>query len=221
MTAEPFFSPSATTCALPHRPSSRTSAPQATPYGLEGYRVALLRRRQRLLAAGMVLGILLLAALLASTIRDSANVTPFGGTGNTIQLDIPEKQRAKPTTLTVSPGRTTVLDKPIQPEARPAPRQNQAEQDRGTGLNWLGLLTNILPPFAAVVVSWRMGRKRFLTGLEQVNLGVYKGALPFELHAAEHKRFVFTKRMAYGALFGYACRAEGGLLSRTRFQRVR
>lgn len=180
------------------------SAPQPwTPYGLEAYRVELLRRRGRLLAIAVVLGVLFFLAILATTLRQQDDIDAFGGRGGQVEIALPgDKPRAKPTTLSVAPGRTTVLDRPIQPEVRPPRPDTGTTLPPKGGLNWMLLLTNFGPLVGGALWAWGLGRRRFLSGLEEVNLGVYKGALPLEMHSAKLKKFVFTRRRAHAHLFG-------------------
>ncbi|HEV8360310.1 MAG TPA: hypothetical protein VGR28_07650 [Candidatus Thermoplasmatota archaeon] len=172
----------------------------SSPYGLEAHRVALLRRRRRALLALILLGLFGAIVFIATTIQEGSDISTFGG-GNHVEVSLPDKPRTKPTTLSVSPGRTTVLEKPIQPEAR-AEQRGSPDELQGGGLNWLGLLQILGPPIAGALYAWRVGKKRALGSLQQVNLGVYKGALPLELHSATHKKFIFTPKMAHGPLFG-------------------
>jgi hypothetical protein len=138
------------------------------------------------------------------TIRESNSVNTLNGNGSTVEINLPtDKPRAKPTTLSVAPGRTAVLDKPIQPEVRP-PSDAAPPVLRATGLNWVALLQNFGPPFGVALYLWRAGRKRLVGSLEQVNLGVYKGAMPLEMITAQHKKYIFTRREAMAHLFGKA-----------------
>lgn len=195
----------------------------SSPYGLEAHRVALLRRRRQLLLAAVLAGVLALVAVVVLTLNENGDVSTLsGGQGsNTIDIAIPDKPRPKPTTLSIAPGRTTVLDKPIQPEVR-APSTEPPEQINGRGgLNWMGILQTFGPTLGVGLYAWRYGRKRMLSSLEEVNLGVYKGALPFELHAAKHKKFLFTSKMAMAPVFGKAPIVPVRVLPPpTRFQRV-
>lgn len=178
------------------------SAAPWSPYGLEVHRVALLQRRQRLLAAALLLGGLALLALLATTIQQSDDITTFGSGGNSVNIDLPtDRPRPKPTTLTVSPGRTSVLNQPIQPELRPA-RDNTAVPVVSDGLNLWPLLTSLAPVVLGGLYLWWLGRKRLLGPIEQVNFGVYKGAMPLEMHSAVHKGYIFTRAQARAHLFG-------------------
>lgn len=184
--------------SMPQPPSEPWS-----PYGLEAHRVALLRRRQRLLLAAIVLGFLGLLAVLATSIDDTTSIDTFGGQGGRVDLgQLPERPRGKPTTLTVAPGRTTVMDQPIQPEVRPPRERGEAPAGETGRFNLLGLLGNLLPPLGGAVWLWRVGKRKVAGPLEQVNLGVYKGAMPLEMVSAQHRRFIFTGEMARASLFG-------------------
>jgi hypothetical protein len=180
---------------------ARTTPEPWSPYGLEAHRVALLQRRKRMLLAGIVLGFLLLAAVLASTIRTNDDVRSINGSGQ-VEIQVPEQQRAKPTTLSVSPGRTAVLNSPIQEERGPQRQGGGIVEPPREGINWLGLLTPLAPPIGLAIYAWRVGKQRIAGPLEQVNLGVYKGAMPLELLTAQSKEHVFTSEQARASLFG-------------------
>lgn len=186
------------------RPSAERSAAAEpwSPYGLEAYRVALLRRRSRLITAVLVLGLLALGVVLLGSIKDSSQIQIHGGDGSTITVPVPEQPRAKPLTLSVSPGRTTVLERPIQPESKPKNDAPPPPDPGLRGLDWAGLLTSLAPPVLVAVGAARYARQRVAGPLEQVNLGVYKGAMPLELITAQHRKHVFTAKRAYQSLFG-------------------
>jgi len=164
--------------------------------------VALLRRRRRLLLAGIVLGLLVLFGVLASSIKESADVNSLNSGSGQVALDLNrDTPRPKPTTLTVSPGRTTVLNESIAPEVRQQ-RENQHVDRPDPPLPILALLQVIGPPIGLAVLAWRYGRRAVAGPLEQVNLGVYKGAMPLEMVTARSKGFVFTPEQAHRHLFG-------------------
>ncbi|MCA1814410.1 MAG: hypothetical protein LC624_10745 [Halobacteriales archaeon] len=172
-----------------------------SPYGLEAYRVQLLRRRSRLVYVALAVGLVIMAAMLLNSIHTGTDITVHNGDGSSITVKIPETPRPKPTTLTISPGKTTVLQQPIQPESRPTP--NPPSADNGpAGLNWAAVLSSLVPPFALVLGAARYAKKRAAGPLEQVNLGIFKGPLPLEMITATHRTAVYTPRMAYASIFG-------------------
>jgi hypothetical protein len=183
-------------------PASARAAEPWSPYGLEAYRVALLRRRSRLITACLVLGLLALGAVLLLSIKDSSQIQIHGGNGDSITVQVPEQPRAKPLTLSVSPGRTTVLERPIQPEQKPKNAPPPSQGPTVKGLDWSALLTSLAPPVLLAIGAAKYAKKRIAGPLEQVNLGVYKGAMPLELITAQHKKHVFTGKRAYQSLFG-------------------
>jgi hypothetical protein len=146
--------------------------------------------------------VLVIMVVLVGQIQQSPQISTLNGSGNSIDIPLPtDKPRPKPTTLTVSPGRTSVLDTPIQNE--PAkPKSPAPVPTSATGINWAGLLTAFGPPIIVAFLLWQFARRRAVGALEEVNLGVYKGALPFELHSATHKKYLFTRAMAHASLFG-------------------
>lgn len=139
-----------------------------------------------------------------SSIREGSLITTHNGDGSsTVTVQVPEQPRTKPLTLSVSPGRTTVLDRPIQPEAKPkSPAKPDAGGGQVSGLNWANLLAALAPPVLVAFLAVRFAKKRMVGPLEQVNLGVYKGALPLEMHSARHRKYLFTRRQAHASLFG-------------------
>lgn len=183
-----------------HTMSARTAG--WSPYGLEAHRVALLRKRQRLLAAGILLGLLVLAGILVNSIRTQDEVNAFNGDAGRVNLDRPDAIRSKPTTLTVSPGRTSVLQQPLQEERAPRPATAPLSDSEKGAINWMGVLSSFAPPLGLALVAWRYGKGKLTHGLDEVNLGVYKGALPYEMHTAHHKKYVFTRDLARAHLFG-------------------
>jgi len=174
-----------------------------SPYGLEAYRVQLLRRRNRLVWLALGLGVLIMGAMLLNSIHQATDITVHNGDGSSVKIQIPETPRPKPTTLTISPGKTTVLQQPIQPEVKP--NNPPGDDSNGLqGLNWASLLSSLVPPFVLVVAAARYAKKRVAGPLEMVNLGVYKGAMPLEMLTATHRTAIYTPRMAYASVFGKA-----------------
>jgi hypothetical protein len=93
-------------------------------------------------------------------------------------------------TVQVRPG-STVLAQPTQVEAgyslgaRPEARVSSPV----SGTDWATLLWSLAPFLAAVYGAWRLqaGLRRGV--YSQLNFGVFKGAMPYELHASRPRWF--------------------------------
>ncbi|MBW3582407.1 MAG: hypothetical protein KY455_04840 [Euryarchaeota archaeon] len=164
-----------------------------TPYGHEKARKRLLaERRVQIIVAAVALAILY-AVIIQLT---SETVTAPNRQG----FEIPEPER-KPVTVGVTPGGVPAFARPGQetpdPEATP-----QAKHERN---EWLDRLQPILQLIAPLVAAfWLLGKAGASARgkLAELNFGIYKGAMPYEMHIARGRSRVFTHREVEGHVFG-------------------
>lgn len=173
-----------------------------SPYGLEAIRIAHLRRRRLLgLLALVALGALLTWGLQTTTTTE-LDIAVNGNRGNSIRLDTPDDEpRNKPVTVSLSPGRVTRADtaNPAAPQDTPT-RSSAPVFDRGVPYNFGGLILLVGPWALLGGAVWLLGKRRGKH--DEVNYGVYKGAMPLEMITASASRQVFTRKHARASLFG-------------------
>ena len=169
-----------------------------TPYALETHRVHAIRRR-RIFA---ILAFLLLAtAWLTWSIANTTRTfeTGFGGQSGTVDVAIKGR---KPITLEVSPGRLTATPEAIQDDSPQLPSfggNNRLFAEKP--INFSFFLSFLLPVLILAGLAYIFGRRR-TRGIEEVNYGIYKGAMPLEMISASYRHLVITNRQAQGPLFG-------------------
>lgn len=173
-----------------------------TPYGLEAIRVRYLRRRRFLI----IFIALALAGLWSLTFETTTTTTQEifvnGRRANTIDIDVPDDpERDGPVTVAISPGRVTRAESGSgTPEQQQVQRANVPIFERPPAIPYAGYLI-VYGPFALLVAAFfLLGKRRGKH--DQVNYGIYKGAMPLELVSASMADQVFTHRQASRSLFG-------------------
>lgn len=174
-----------------------------TPYGLEAIRVQYLRRR-RLLTLIIALG---LAGLWALGFETTTSVTQEifvnGRRANTIDIEVPDQQpqRDGPVTVAVEPGRVTRAESGSGPAAQqPTTRASAPTFERAPAIPFSGYVL-VYGPFALLALAALLLAKRRGKN-DEVNFGIYKGAMPLELVSASMADRVFTTRMTTRSIFG-------------------
>lgn len=176
-----------------------------TPYGLERYRVAKQRTR-RFAVLGLVAALLVgyLALADQTTTRETeifANGQKQGQIGINLDTDLPGASKSRPdATIQVSPGQTARIDTGTQQEAQAAPAVTPPKYEVDP-IDWLALLLAI-GPFALLATILWLGFRRRAVPEDEVNYGVYKGAMPLEMITASHAHLVLTPKRAKASLFG-------------------
>jgi hypothetical protein len=169
-----------------------------TPYGLEAIRRKHIRRR-RLMAVGLFFAYIVGYSLFViMTTSSSLSVTDAEGK-STVELELPknEETEQKPITVAIGQGRMVMADFGGEtPSISPTP-PTPAYVD---ALHWRGELTTYGPLLAVLWLLLTALRSRDKNA--EVNYGVYKGALPYEMITAEAKGFVLTTKHAKESLFG-------------------
>ncbi|MHB8604814.1 MAG: hypothetical protein ACYDCK_06115 [Thermoplasmatota archaeon] len=169
-----------------------------TPYGLEAIRQAYLRRR-RVIAAVVVLA-LALAWFVFLTSGTSRTTGIFAnGKEGTIELDVPAAQKDKPVTVAISPGKTAEVLSDNTPAPSTTTRNGAAAPATATPVNWAAYAVQYGPYIALGTLLWAIWRRK---PTEEVNFGVYKGAMPLEIITASHAHLVLTTKPARASLFG-------------------
>ena len=173
-----------------------------TPYGLEAIRQAHLRRRRVLgaLAALCVLGLALVMVQTTTTtsLRLSANGNDV--TDGVIIPEPDEPEQEDHVTVALQPGKVSRVESGNDPTPPQVERTSAPQAVRATPYPWKLWALKALPWLLAGVVAWLLAARRGKH--DEVNYGVYKGALPLEMLTAQHERVVFTKRFARSSVFG-------------------
>lgn len=173
-----------------------------TPYGLEGIRQAHIRRRRVLGAiAGLcvlALAILVLETTTSEQIRLSANGNEVT---DSVNIPEPEENDAKDyVTVSLEPGRVSRIESGNAPGEDQVDRTSLPSGVRASPYPWKLWLLQLLPYLLAGLVAYLLAKRR--GRYDEVNYGVFKGAMPLEMITAEHEASVFTKRWARTSVFG-------------------
>lgn len=172
-----------------------------TPYGLEAIRTSYLRRR-RILSMLIALGLAGFWALAFETTTTTSTEIFANGerAGGGIQLDLPEEQRDGPVTVAISPGRVTRAESGGEEQPQAVQRTSAPTFERASPIPFVGYAYVYGPAVLLLLAGYFLAKKRGKH--DQVNYGIYKGALPLELVSASMSKQVFTPRMAKTGLFG-------------------
>jgi hypothetical protein len=175
-----------------------------TPYALEKYRIAYLRRR-RLIAILIALLLLLLLGAFFSISTDRQTTISANGkdqNGNSIEFDdVPGNQDRKDhITVELSPGRVTNAETGTDNQAPQINRATAPQLTRAAPYNWGFYLLAYGPYVLVGLLMWFFGKRR--SRHDEVNYGVFKGAMPLELTTASHKDLVFTRKFTKISVFG-------------------
>lgn len=172
-----------------------TDDPQWTPYGHETARRQLLVQRHAWLIIGAIGVAFVYMIFLGLTFSEQTDIESGGS------IDI-EREEQKPMTVTVSPGRAPAFasQDAQEPDGRDAPSLQQEEE---------GLILSTVGPFLPVVAPllgalWLLSRVGASArgNLAELNFGVYKGAMPLEMHTTSRYKQVFTHRRVEDHVFG-------------------
>ena len=173
-----------------------------TPYGLEAIRIRHIRRR-RLLA---LLAALALAGfwswMFEETTTTQQEIFANGKrAGSGIQIDVQEPEEEDgPVTVALSPGRVTRADTSQQGGQQTIDRPAAPVLSRAPAYNWTSYLI-LYGPFALIGLAlWLLAAKR--RPEDEVNFGIYKGAMPLEMITSSARHHVLTRREARESVFG-------------------
>lgn len=174
-----------------------------TPYGLEAIRVGYLRRR-RILAAIFALGLCglwLLMFTTTTTVQQDIFVDGNRVGGSAISITEPEKAKDGPITVALDPGRVTRAESggPTAPGTQVA-KTSAPTFTREAPIPYKGYIYMYGPIVLLVLAALLLAKKKGKH--DQVNYGIYKGAMPLELVSASMSSHIFTNRMAKSGLFG-------------------
>lgn len=176
----------------------RTKKDVWSPYGHEPARRALLNMRR----AQIVIAAIAIALAYAFFLQLTLQVDDTTKSSSTEVPTEPKKQ--KPITVTVAPGRMAEFAQAHQeaPEGRSAPPIYKREDN--VVLEKVQPLLSLIAPLAGAL--WLLSRVGTSARgkLAELNLGVYKGAMPYEMHTARAYKQVFTYREVDGHVFGKA-----------------
>lgn len=167
-----------------------------SPYGHEKARHDLIVTRQ--------IQVVFIAIGIAMVYGVTLELTKTEQADFQTSLDIQKPGDVKPITVTVTPGGTPAFANPQAeaPEANPnLPKpEYKTPMDVPDGVK---RLIAMVGPLA--LAFWALGRMgaSSRSKLAELNLGVYKGAMPYEMHAAGKSRDrVFTQRQVDANVFG-------------------
>jgi hypothetical protein len=174
-----------------------------TPYGLEAIRVSYLRRR-RLYAIMIGLGLCGIWAFMFETTTETQTDIFVNGRrqGSGIEIDIPEQNREDgPVTVAVEPGRVTRAASGEAPEgSTPTRRVSAPTFERGSPIPYQIYVILYGPYLLLAAALYFLAKKRGKH--DQVNFGIYKGAMPLESISASLANQIFTSKKAKTGLFG-------------------
>lgn len=175
-----------------------------TPYALEPIRIQHVRRRL-IMAILAILALLLLAYLLyqySTTTQKEFQIFQNGKqVGGSIQIDTPESAPRKDhVTVGVSAGQVTRVDTGQDPDTPGASRALLPTFDRAAPYNWTAYLVAYGPYLLVILAAYWLTKRR--GKYDEINFGVYKGAMPLEMITASHEKVVFTRSFAKSSVFG-------------------
>lgn len=172
-----------------------------TPYGLEAIRIRHLRRR-RLFALLLALGLAGLWALMFDTTTTTQQeIFANGNRANGISFDVPEQEkRDGPVTVSISPGRVTRADTGGEAPQEQVQRPGMVAFEGDRPYDWMFYVLMYGPWLLLAAGLWFLGARKGKH--DEVNYGVYKGAMPLELVTASASEHVVTKRWAKTSVFG-------------------
>jgi hypothetical protein len=167
-----------------------------SPYGHEKARRRLLMERQAYIVLGAVGIAILYGLFLQLTLTVETDVPTSGGS-----VDI-RQDELRPITVTVTPGRAPAfMDGQTAPPGGVEPPRPDAEEQP--------FLIRTVGPFLPLVAPllgalWLLSRAGASARgrLAELNFGVYKGAMPYEMHTARAMERVFTHREVRRHVFG-------------------
>jgi hypothetical protein len=176
-----------------------------TPYGLEHIRVRRNRTRRvlGLLALLLLLG---LVSLLLSGSTTTTRDTQIFANGNKVSdngiLITPPEQQAQADHVTVglTPGTVTSATTGSTTAASTVQRSSLPVPLRAAPYDWAAYMLlygpYVLAGLAVLYFAKRKGKS------DEVNYGVYKGAMPLEMITASHQGEVITRRHVKESVFG-------------------
>jgi hypothetical protein len=172
-----------------------------TPYGLEAIRIRYLRRRRILsILIALSLGSVWLLMFETTTSTQTDIFVNGERQGNGIQIDEPEQQRDGPVTVAVQPGRVTRAESGGPGEEQQVSRTSAPTFSRAPPVPFDAFIIIYGPFILLAMAAYFLAKKKGKH--DQVNYGIYKGAMPLELVSASMSKHVFTTRMAKTGLFG-------------------
>lgn len=172
----------------------RSDDPKWSPYGHEAARRQVLMQRHAYLAVAAI-GIALVYTIFLGLTFSVETDVQSGGT-----VDI-QREEQKPMTVTVSPGRAPAFASSdvMELEGQDAPGVEREQE---------GLILSTIRPFLPVVLPlvgamWLLSRVGASArgDLAELNFGVYKGAMPYEMHTVSRYKQVFTHRLVQDHIF--------------------
>lgn len=177
-----------------------------TPYGLEHIRVRRNRRRRAIGLLALLLLLGLISVLLSQTTTPTtdtqifANGNKVSDNGIVIEPPTPSAAPADHVTVGIEPGKVTSATTGSETQGSTLQRGSLPVPTRAAPYNW-GAYMLLYGPYvlAGLTVLYFAKRKG---KSDEVNYGVYKGAMPLEMITASHEAEVVTRRWAKESVFG-------------------
>lgn len=174
-----------------------------TPYGLEAIRIRHLRRRR--IASFLI--VLALAGMWSwmfesTTVTEQEIFANGRRVGSGISIPEPEQEPVDdgPVTVAISPGRVTRADTSQAVGGSEITRADAQVLTRAPPYNWSAYIL-MYGPFALLAAAmWFLGKRQ--KAQDEVNFGIYKGAMPLELMTASARSLVLTRKEARTSIFG-------------------
>lgn len=173
-----------------------------TPYALEKHRIRHLRRRRLVAILAAIAMLLLVSALFSvSTDRQTRISTNGRDTGSIEIQDVDlDKSKDDHITVEVQPGRVSRVEAGTDSQAPQVSRAQAPQLSRAAPYNWSFYLLLYGPYVLVGLLLWLLAKRR--SRHDEVNYGVYKGAMPLELLTASHRDAVFTRKLTESSVFG-------------------
>lgn len=172
-----------------------------TPYGLEAIRVGYLRRR-RVLSLLIALGLAGLWMFSFETLTSTENeIYVNGRRAGSIDIEVPEEREDGPVSVEILPGRVTRAESGGAPATGDEPRRPAAPVFTRANPLPLDLYVYMYGPYVLLAAAlYFLAKKRGKH--DQVNFGIYKGAMPLEMISSSMSDRIFTSKEAKTGLFG-------------------
>ena len=176
-----------------------------TPYGLEHIRVRRNRARRVVGLLALLVLLALISFLLGSTTTTTRDTQIFANgdkvSDNGILLTPPEQQASSNhVTVGITPGTVTSVTTGGLAPASTVQKASIPVPTRAAPYDWAAYMLlygpYVLAGLAVLYFAKRKGKS------DEVNYGVYKGAMPLEMITATHQGEVLTRRRAKESVFG-------------------
>ncbi len=174
-----------------------------TPYAHEAMRTGRIRRRRAVLAVLAITFALLWFGYGTVTGDRNTSIGTTAG-GNQISFNLDDAPKDKPVTVGIRPGGTAVMGDALDTNGGTATPPRTPERPRGL-YDEPFTYSSLMLVYGPALVALLLGLRLFRGGpgkLDELNFGIYKGALPLEMLTASSRGLVFTSAPVNESIFG-------------------